>query len=107
MRCKEFFCARKHKFGLNMMATVDYQGRFLDVQISHPASTSDYLAFATSDLKTKLEQPGFLAPGLSLFGDNAYSNTHYMVTPFKGKVTEEQDSYNFFHSQLRIQVECV
>jgi hypothetical protein len=41
-----------------------------------------------------------------LFVDNAYSNTHYMVTPFKGKVTEEQDSYNFFHSQLHIQVEC-
>ena len=103
---KKFFCSRKHKFGLNMMGTVDSEGRFLDVQIAHPAATSDYLAFATSDLKAKLEEPGFLAPGLVVFGDNAYSNTHYMVTPYKGKVTDDQDSFNFFHSQLRIQVEC-
>ena len=103
---KKFFCGRKHKFGLNMMGTVDYEGRFVDVQISHPAATSDYLAFATSDLKSKLEQSGFLAPGLVLFGDNAYGNSPYMVTPFKGKVTEDQDAFNFYHSQLRIQVEC-
>jgi DDE superfamily endonuclease len=103
---KKFFCGRKHKFGLNMMGTVDYEGRFVDIQIAHPAATSDYLAFATSNLKAKLEQPGFLAKGLVLFGDNAYSNNHYMVTPFKGKVTTDQDAFNFYHSQLQIQVEC-
>lgn len=74
-------CGRKKKFGLNMMGTVDFLGRFVDVQISHPASTSDYLAFATSDLKALLEKPGFLAPGLVIFGENAYSNSDYMVTP--------------------------
>jgi DDE superfamily endonuclease len=104
---KKFYCGRKHKFGLNLMGTVDYQGRFLDVQIKHPASTSDFLAFATSDLKAKIEQPGFLAPNLVIFGDNAYTNSSYMVTPFKGsKVGTSQDNFNFYHSQLRIQVEC-
>jgi hypothetical protein len=63
-----------------MMATVNFACRFLDVQISHPGATSDYLAFATSDLKAKIERPGggFLAPGLVIFGDNAYSNNYYM-----------------------------
>ena len=91
------------------MGTVDHMGRFLDVQIWHPAATSDYLAFATSNLKQKLEKPGgFLAPGLVIFGDNAYSNTHYMVvTPFKGRVSTDEDAFNFYYcSQLRIQVEC-
>lgn len=104
----KFMCGRKKKFGLNMMGTVDYLGRFIDVSICHPGATSDYLAFETSDLKYILEKPGFLAPGLVLFGDNAYPNTPYLVTPYKGTVgrQEDRDNYNFYHSQLRIQVEC-
>jgi len=79
----KYMCGRKKKFGLNMMGTVDAEGRFLNIQIGHPGSTLDYLAFATSDLKAKLEEPGFLAPGMVLFGDNAYGNCSYMVTPIK------------------------
>ena len=103
----KFMCGRKRKYGLNMMGTVDYKGRFLDVEIRHPGSTSDYLAFALSNLKAKLDLPGFLAPGLVLFGDNAYGNSQSMVTPYKGsKLGTTQDSFNFYHSQMRIQVEC-
>jgi DDE superfamily endonuclease len=65
---KKFFCGRKHKFGLNMQATCDADGMFLDVSIAHPASTSDFLAFSTSSLQKKIETPGFLAPGLCIFG---------------------------------------
>ena len=103
----KYMCGRKKKFGLNMMGTVDYRGRFLNVEIRHPGSTSDYLAFATSELKADLETPGFLYPGLVLFGDNAYSNSSYMVTPFKaGKEGELGDDFNYYQSQLRIRVEC-
>ena len=106
-RCgpKKFFCGRKKKFGVNMMGTVDYLGRFLDVDIRHPGSTSDFLVFATSDLKDKLETHGFLAPGLGLFGDNAYVSSPYMVTPYKCARGSEDD-FNFFQSQVRINVEC-
>ena len=103
---KEFFCGRKMKFGLNMQGTCDKRGRFLDVSIYQPGATSDYLAFITSPLHSKLEQPGFLAPGLALFGDNAYVNSNYMVTPFKHVSDGTKDAYNFFHSQLRVRVEC-
>jgi hypothetical protein len=100
-------CGRKKKFGLNMMGTVDAEGRFLNIQIGHPWSTSDYLAFATSDLKAKLEEPGFLAPGMVLFGDNAYGNCSYMVTPIKGaRPGKDADSFNLYQSQVRIHVEC-
>ena len=88
-----------------MMGTVDYLGRFLDVDIRHPESTSDYLVFATSDLKEKLETNGFLAEGLEILGDNAYCNSSYMVTPYKS-ATGSEDDFNFYQSQLRIQVEC-
>lgn len=45
-----------------------------------------------------------------LFGDNAYLNTSYMATPFPNVAGNEdmksKDNYNFYHSQLRIRVEC-
>jgi hypothetical protein len=73
-----FYCGRKKKYGLNFMATCDDKCRFLDIEIRHPGSASDYLAFATSHLKTKLEEPGFLAPGLVIFGDNGcFSQQHH------------------------------
>ena len=84
----------------------DAKGRFIDVCIGHPGFTSDYLAFCTSSLKYKLECPGFLKQGLCLFGDNAYVNTSYMATPFKACYSGEKDDYNFYHSQVRISIEC-
>jgi hypothetical protein len=89
-----------------MQAVCDANRKFLYVEIQHPGSTSDYLAFATSGLMRKLETPGFLAPELAIFGDNAYVNTPYMASPFKGVSSGPEDAYNFFQSQLRIVIEC-
>ena len=41
----KFFCGRKKKFGLNMQAVCDARGRFLDVEIRFPGSTSDFFCF--------------------------------------------------------------
>ena len=105
--CSEakFFCARKHKFGMNCQAICDVRGRFLDVSILYPGSTSDCLAFEGMALFTKLENC-LLAPGLCSFGDNAYINCHFMATPFSGTAGGSKDAYNFYHSQLRFRIEC-
>jgi len=58
-----------------------------------------------SNLNRRLEQ-GLLASREVIFGDNAYINTQFMVTPFKNP-TVLQDNYNFYYSQLRITVDCV
>ena len=89
-----------------MQATCDARGRFLDVEIAHPGATSDYLAFVTSELKSKVEKPGFLAKGLVLFGDNAYVSNDYMVTPSSNVSSGNKDDFNFYQSQLRIKIEC-
>jgi hypothetical protein len=39
---RAFFCGRKSKFGYNMQAVCDADGRFLSVWINHPASASDF-----------------------------------------------------------------
>jgi DDE superfamily endonuclease len=102
---KKFFCGRKHKFGLNMQAICDSESRFLDVCIRHPGATSDFLSFTSSSIYRKLEEDNFLAPGLCLFGDLAYVNCRYFVTPFRSVSSGKRDDFNFFHSQLRIRIE--
>eukprot|EP00804_Cyclotella_cryptica_P001469 CCRYP_003704-RA/>CCRYP_003704-RA protein AED:0.31 eAED:0.31 QI:0/-1/0/1/-1/1/1/0/136 len=47
---RQFHCARKDKFCMNLMAGCDHMCRFRWADIRHPGLTSDYLAFATSDL---------------------------------------------------------
>jgi hypothetical protein len=101
----KFFCGRKHKFGLNCQAICDAKGRFLDISLLFPGSTSDVLSFESSTIYHDLEN-GLLAPGLCLFGDNAYINTSFMATPYSGVSGGTKDAYNFYHSQLRINIEC-
>jgi len=64
------------------------------------------MAFENSDLRRELETSNFLYSGLCLFGDNAYINTKYMATPYPNVKQGSKDAYNFYHSQLRICVEC-
>jgi hypothetical protein len=102
---RAFYCGRKSRFGYNMQAVCDAEGRFLSVCINHPASASDFISFMRSKFYTKLTTPGFLADGLVIFGDNAYVSTDYMVTPYKNVRAGPKDDFNFFHSQLRINIE--
>jgi hypothetical protein len=102
--CK-FLCGRKKKFGLNSQVVCDVWGRILDIWILHPGSTFDCLAFKGMSLFNKLED-GNLAPGLCIFGNNAYLNTPYMLTPYAAVSGGTKDAYNFYHSQLRIRIKC-
>jgi hypothetical protein len=105
----KFFSGRKGKFGLNMQAVCDADGRFLDVYIGCPGSASDYYSFDGSPLKKLIEVPSFLYPGLCLFGDNAYLNAPYMLTGFRNVSKETdicKDGFNFYQSQVRINIEC-
>lgn len=104
---KKYFCGRKKKFGIVLQAICDHKRRFLDIDIRHPGSTSDYLAFVTSHIhKELLSNQALLHPDLTLFGDSAYVNAPFMATPFKGTNSGIKDAYNFYHSQVRISIEC-
>ena len=104
---KKFYCGRKKKFGISFQAICDDRRRFIDVDVRHPGATSDYLCFTTSSIHKKLlANPDFLHPNLQFFGDSAYVNTSFMATPFKGTQAGVHDAYNFYHSQLRINIEC-
>ena len=102
----KFFCGRKKKFGLNFQGVCDDQRRFIDVFIAHPGSASDFTVWLDSSLRQKIEHDHLLEDGLVLYGDNAYINSPYMVTPFKAVRAGPKDDYNFYHSNLRINIEC-
>ncbi len=111
---KKFLCGRKHKFGLNCQAVFDCRGRILDISIKCGGASSDCLALKANELHRRLEN-GLMQQDAGnkrfvLFGDNAYLNTPYMATPFTNVSGDAnraaKDSYNFYHSQLCIWVEC-
>ena len=60
----KFFVAERKKIGLNLQGKCDHMCRFIDIDISIPASTSDYLAFCSSSILSDLEKDNFLKPGL-------------------------------------------
>ena len=78
--CNQFFCGRKHKYGLNLQAICDAHLRFQHISILFGSRSSDTLAFELTDLKQNLDREGFLVPGLCIFGDNAYINAPYLAT---------------------------
>ena len=108
MNCgvRHFLNGHRGKFGYNLQAICDSNGKFLEVWIGNPASSSDYLSFIRSSFYTKLSKPGFIKRGYVIFGDNAYVNGEHMVVPFKGAGSGKKDDFTFYHSQLRINIEC-
>ena len=70
------------------------QGKILDFSITCGGASSDVVAFEGSDLKRRCDD-GLLSPGLVLFGDNAYINSSYMVTPYPNTSGDSKDNYNF------------
>ncbi len=90
---------------MNCQAVCDVCGRILDNSIVYPESTLDRLAFEGMSIFHKLEE-GILAPGLCIFGDNAYLNTPDMTMPYAAVLGGTKDACNFYHLQLRICIEC-
>lgn len=103
----KYFCGKRKKYEMVLQCVCDHHLRFIDMDISHPASTLEYLTFCMSSLLSKLKTPGFLFLGLTLFGDGAYINTSFMTAPFKGILGGGlKDTFNFYHSSTRIKIEC-
>ena len=74
--------------------------------MQHPTSASDYLAFVTSSLYRQLTEGDGLPQGYCLYGDNTYVNESYMAIPFQAMANGPKDSNNFYHSEVRINIEC-
>ena len=108
MKCgpMRFMCGCKGKYGLNLQGVCDHIQRFTSIWILYPGLSSDFLSFIRSSLYRSIQVPGYLFPRLVIFGDLTYINNYYMVTPYKNVRAGEKDNFNFYHSQLCINIEC-
>ena len=103
-----YFC-RKNIYALNVQAICNKSKVFLWFSSGHKGSTHDSLAFRETDLYEKLKavEEKLLAEGLFLVGDSAYPLMGFLLVPYEGvKTLSEEDSFNFWLSNSRIQIEC-
>jgi hypothetical protein len=106
-----YFC-RKQFYALNVQAIVDSKKRFLWVSTSHQGSMFDSVAFGQTGLHRMLEElsPWLRRNGFYLIGDSAYNLASWMIIPYSHNASMQsgdvKDSFNFWHSNARIRVEC-
>jgi len=83
-----------------MQAVCDSECRFIAVTCKHVGSTNDIVAFNRSMLKDLCRQ---MSVPFHWVGDAAHMNSCGMIAPFEGTNLDLfKDSFNFFHSQIRI-----
>ncbi|MGH3053428.1 MAG: HARBI1 family protein [Gaiellaceae bacterium] len=101
---QSFFSGHYQAIGLNVQACCDHLGRFTFLAVAAPGSSSDLRAYELSSLKRMVER---LPPGTFVVGDNAYTPSENLLTPFSGSQRDnpKNNNFNFFLSQLRIKIE--
>lgn len=102
-----FFNGNKKFFALNMQGVCDAQRRFLAVSCKHVGSTNDIDAFMDSDL---LRLNNVQRYPYHWNADAAYCASESLMVPFSGVnlniVCPAKEWFNYWHSQLRITIEC-
>jgi len=99
------FSTRKSCFALNVQATADTRRVFTFASIDVPGAEHDSTAVQFSELYKALCSKNWPAM-YYLLGDAAYKSIPHVLTPFEGEQTSEQAAFSFYHSQLRMAIEC-
>ena len=102
----KYFHSGHHKhYGINVQAICDANCRFIAVSAAAPGGTNDCAAIKETTLPQKINN---LPWTRFVVGDNAYTCTEHLLTPFKGtnKNDHSKDCFNYHLSQCRIRIEC-
>ena len=88
-----------------VMAGCDVRGKFTFASAKHTGSTNDCIAWDTTALCNALRE-GQLPPQYFLAGDEAFSCTDFMQSPWPGRgLGLYKDSYNYWLSHSRQAIE--
>lgn len=101
-----FFTTRYKKFGVNVQAVCDAKRKFCFLSVKYGAATHDSKALELSRFSEDVAKD--LPPQYWIAGDAAYRASHFaeIVTPFTAGCSRKENDFNFFLSQLRINIEC-
>ena len=101
-----YYSGNKKMYCLNMQGVCDANCKFLAMSCKHSGSTNDGIAFQTSDLAVNCSEQPF---PFHWVGDPAYPLWDTLIIPYTGVnlhiVFPSRESFNFWHSQLRITIE--
>jgi hypothetical protein len=103
------FYSHKGYFGINVQVMLDKQKKIIFRRIKLRGAEHDSTAFKSTTLYKWLliNWREFASKGLHFIGDSAYSLKLFILTPYDNAAHgTPEDNYNFFHSSLRIAVEC-
>ena len=105
----KFYC-RKRYYAVNCQVCCDSNRKVTSLSMLSPGAVPDTLAFLKSSLHRGLET-GQLPKRFCIVGDGAYPSMDQILKPCKRPELRRdtsgvKDSYNFYVSQLRINIEC-
>ncbi len=104
--CRTLIFNRKGFFGINAQAICDANKLFLWCSVATCGSTHDSTAFFSTRLFSKLQNQR-LRDCWTIVADEAYGLSPNIVTPYSGSnLSKDKDSFNFYQSRLRINIEC-
>jgi hypothetical protein len=101
---RSFFSGHYQRYGVNIQAACDHHSRFLFVAVAGPGQMGDRMACNECGLYDLVENlPGRYAA----IADCAYKSTEHMIPIYGGNdaTNKQNDTFNFFASQLRIRIE--
>lgn len=101
----DYYSGHYQKFGVNVQAICDARLRFLYFAVAAPGRTNDARAFLKCN-KLQLWLQSLQNTDYFIIGNNAYVLCDELLIPYSGtSISEVNRTYNFFLSQLRIQIE--
>jgi hypothetical protein len=90
---------------MNVQAVADARSRFIFVSFDNTGATHDAKAWSFSALACAIAAGGLLE-GFYLLADAAYRGCRQILTPFVGFRSPDESIFSFYHSSLRMVVEC-
>jgi len=103
-KVKDYFSGHYQCHGVNVQATCDASCCFTSLSVLCPGVTGDSKTFYASKTYNLAEQQ---PEGFYVMADNAYCLSSTLLIPYSGREKQDKskDAFNFFLSQLRIQIE--
>ena len=105
----KYYCRKGH-YAINCQVGCDADRKVISLSMLSPGAVPDRLAHVKSSIHRCIET-GRLPEEFYFGGDNAYPTSEQMLTPFTRQQMRNDfqgwmDNYNFYFSQLRINIEC-
>ena len=96
---------RKKRYAIDLLGVCDRNKKLTYIYTGASNAQHDSTIFSKTQLYRNPQ--GFFDRGQYLLGDAAYTNTDYLIAPYKQPLASQKDNsrFNYYHSHIRIDIE--